>query len=62
MSVQSKLAGASALSIIALALLIREKGQKAANVAFQTDSQYTPQKKGQNKKIAINKVYLLMFL
>ncbi|OQR83825.1 ATP-binding Cassette (ABC) Superfamily [Achlya hypogyna] len=63
MSVQSKLAGASALSFIALALVIREKGQKDAKSAVELNSTFTPQKtKGQDKKVAINKEFLERFM
>ncbi|KDO24509.1 hypothetical protein SPRG_10324 [Saprolegnia parasitica CBS 223.65] len=63
MGVQSKLAGASALTFIGLALVIREKGQKDAKAACELNSQFSPQKsKGQEKKVAINKEFLHRFM
>ncbi|RHY34911.1 hypothetical protein DYB32_000580 [Aphanomyces invadans] len=59
MAAQSKLAGGAALAVIALALAIREKGQKEAEIACTLNSQYTPEKKkGQDKKVAINKDFI----
>ncbi|RLO06721.1 hypothetical protein DYB28_007599, partial [Aphanomyces astaci] len=63
MVAQSKLAGGVALSVIALALAIREKGQKDAESACSLNSQYTPEKKkGQDKKVAINNDFLGRFM
>ncbi|ETV92478.1 hypothetical protein, variant [Aphanomyces invadans] len=63
MAAQSKLAGGAALAVIALALAIREKGQKEAEIACTLNSQYTPEKKkGQDKKVAINKDFLDRFI
>ncbi|RHY81354.1 hypothetical protein DYB31_012435 [Aphanomyces astaci] len=63
MVAQSKLAGGVALSVIALALAIREKGQKDAESACSLNSQYTPEKKkGQDKKVAINNDFLERFM
>ncbi|CAK4613679.1 unnamed protein product [Aphanomyces euteiches] len=63
MASQSKLAGAAGLSVIALALAIREKGHKDADNACNLNSQYTPEKKkGQDKKVAINKDFFDRFM
>jgi hypothetical protein len=47
----------STASLVALALAIREHGQKAAGAALKEDSQFMTKKQGNKQKVAVNKVH-----
>ncbi|CAI5733486.1 unnamed protein product [Hyaloperonospora brassicae] len=53
---------ASIASVIALAIAIREHGQKKANAGFQTQSEYMTQKQGSRHRVAVNKDFYRRFV
>ncbi|DAZ95309.1 TPA: hypothetical protein N0F65_006562 [Lagenidium giganteum] len=47
---------------LAIAVAIREHGQKKANAAFREDSQFMTKKQGNKQKVAVNKEFAQRFL
>ncbi|KAG2760627.1 hypothetical protein JG687_00014919 [Phytophthora cactorum] len=52
----------SIASLVALAVAIRNHGQKKANAAFSMDSEFMTKKQGSRQKVAVNKEFYHRFL